>query len=444
MKEQNYDKPSFKKLIDKLQEESWQLELLISGFAIFGLFYAYSPLETINREALNDKEMLIFFGSMIVLVSISILIFNLLLHVILRGLWIGALGLRYVSGDIDYKKLNYSQKFTSYLKREVGSFDDYIGKLENLCSVIFAISFLLIFYVLAFAVVILTIVGIATYFIDNDNLANWISKGVGIPLMIFVVTGMFLTFFDFVTQGLLKKKQWVSKIYFPFYWVFSFLTLSFLYRPLVYNFLDNKYGKRVSFILIPFYILIMIFTSFSYQKSNILEVNYQDQMFSNEITVNDRNYEDLINKNNVFIDNFAIQSKVITEPYLKVIFSFSDGIENRIFKFNKSLKPKKDRRGLQSDMQFGSNKFNKIKQDSLRVEYLNTFNKIYNIKIDSLHYPTDFVFTKNEDDIYGFETFIKIKHLNEGKHIVNFVRLKHKDTDSLVSMRKIPFWYFKD
>ena len=53
--------------------------------------------------------------------------------------------------------------------------------------------------------------------------------------------GAFLTFFDLVTAGLLKKKQWVSKIYFPFYWVFSILTLSFLYIPLVYNFLDNKF-----------------------------------------------------------------------------------------------------------------------------------------------------------------------------------------------------------
>lgn len=441
---QNYNKPSFKKLLEKLQEESWQLELLISGFAIFGLFYAYNPLETINREAQNDKEMLIFFGSMIVLVSISILIFNLLLHVILRGLWIGALGLRYVSGDIDYKKLNYSQKFTSYLKRKVGSFDNYIGKLENLCSVIFAISFLLIFYVLAFAIVMLTITGIALYFLGNDNLSNCISKGIGIPLMIFVVIGMFLTFFDFVTQGLLKKKQWISKIYFPFYWVFSFLTLSFLYRPLVYNFLDNKYGKRVSFILIPFYILIMILTSFSYQKSNFLEINYMDTVRSNNIVASSRNYEDLLLKSDLFIDNFAIQSKVITEPYLKVIFSFSDRVEDRIFKFNESLKPKEDKRGLQSGMQFGSIKFNKTKQDSLRIEYLKTFNKIYNIKIDTTYYNTDFIITKNKDDKFGFETYIKINHLKEGKHIVDFVRLKHKDTDSLVSMRKIPFWYFKD
>ena len=40
---QDYNKPEFKKLLQKLQEESWQLELLISGFAIFGLFTAIEP-----------------------------------------------------------------------------------------------------------------------------------------------------------------------------------------------------------------------------------------------------------------------------------------------------------------------------------------------------------------------------------------------------------------
>lgn len=52
----NYDKPSFKKLLDKLQEDSWQLELLISGFAIFGLFYAIEPVNQASIEALKGGE----------------------------------------------------------------------------------------------------------------------------------------------------------------------------------------------------------------------------------------------------------------------------------------------------------------------------------------------------------------------------------------------------
>ena len=51
----DYTKPEFKKLLQKLQEESWQLELLISGFAIFGLFTAI-PIITENlNEAQNSQ-----------------------------------------------------------------------------------------------------------------------------------------------------------------------------------------------------------------------------------------------------------------------------------------------------------------------------------------------------------------------------------------------------
>ena len=141
---QDYNNPAFKKLLQKLQEESWQLELLISGFAIFGLFTAFPHINIAVKAAQNDGKIYSWIILSVALVSCAILIFNLLLHVVLRGLWIGALGLRYVSGDIDYEELKYSPKFTRYLKKKVGSFDRYIARLESYCSVIFAISFLLI------------------------------------------------------------------------------------------------------------------------------------------------------------------------------------------------------------------------------------------------------------------------------------------------------------
>jgi hypothetical protein len=34
----DYKSPAFRKLLDSLQQQSWELELLISGFAIFGLY----------------------------------------------------------------------------------------------------------------------------------------------------------------------------------------------------------------------------------------------------------------------------------------------------------------------------------------------------------------------------------------------------------------------
>lgn len=438
----DYNNPAFKKLVQKLQEESWQLELLISGFAIFGLFTAFPIISESVREAENKQQIYKFVISLVAQISCGILIFNLLLHVLLRGLWIGALGLRYVSGDIDYESLNYHERFTKYLKKKVGSFDRYIGTLENYCSVIFAISFLLIFYVLAITFTIISIALIANYIIGSDTLPTWVSNGIGIPLILFIVLGMFITFIDFVTLGFLKKKKWISKIYFPIYWVFSFITLSFLYRPLVYNFLDNKFGRRLSFILVPFFFIILLFSTLSYNSSNY----YSAETSSNDFMANNENYEDIVNENKILISDVTIQSKIITDDYIKVFMPYSENIEDRVFTFNPSLKPKKDIRGLNSSININGTFFNRRKRDSTKREYLKTLNSIYYVVIDSTKQSADFIFSQNKKGELGFETYIKAKgNISEGKHVlkVNRISIKDKDT-SRWNVTTIPFWYYND
>jgi len=436
---QDYNDPAFKKLLVKLQEESWQLELLISGFAIFGLFTAFPTITESVNEAKNTQQIYKFVISLVAQISCAILIFNLLLHILLRGLWIGALGLRYVSGDIDYDVLRYSPKFTNYLKKNVGSFDKYIATLENYCSIIFAISFLLIFYVLAITFTILAIGLLANYVINNDDLPVWLAQGVGITATVFILIGMFLSFIDFVTQGFLKKKKWLSKIYFPVYWIFSFITLSFLYRPLVYNFLDNKFGRRLSFTLVPIYFLILMMTSLRYNYSNYLNENTS----SNDFISNNSNYEDLLNDK--FIDGVAIQSKVITGGYVKVFIAFQGNIENRIFKLNPSLEPEHDKRGLITDITFSNQIVSQHKRDSLRRVYLNTFEDIYSVKIDTVEQKAGFVISKSAKGNLGFETYLSTKTLTDGKHLLKVERKNiHEGDSSNINVANIPFWYYKN
>ena len=437
----DYNNPAFKKLLQKLQEESWQLELLISGFAIFGLFTAFEPISISVKEAQSTQQIYKFIISLVALISCMILIFNLILHVLLRGLWIGALGLRYVSDDIDYEELKYSNKFTNYLKKKVGSFDKYIATLENYCSIIFAVSFLLIFYVLALTFTIILIALIGNYILSSETLPNWVSKGVGVPLMVFVVMGMLITFIDFVSQGWLKKKKWISKMYFPIYWVFSYITLSFLYRPLVYNFLDNKFGKRLSFLLIPIFIILFIGLSLKYNYSNYFDEN----ITSSDYQMNSNNYEDMLDEKFEEIDDVVIQSKIITDPFLKVFVAYNDNIENRIFHYNPGLKPKKDIRGLSSDIKINSNFIDAKKRDSLRREYIKTFNSIYFTQIDSLKFESDFVVGKSKKGTLGFETYLKTSNLNEGKHLFKLRRYRVIESDTtILTIAKIPFWYFKN
>jgi hypothetical protein len=431
--------------LDSLQQQSWELELIISGFAIFGLFTAYEPLRLEMLNAENEQHVYRFVAYFILHIASSILLFNLLLHVILRGLWIGALGLRYVSGDIEFDELNYAQRFTNYLKKKIISFDRYIANLENYCSILFAVSFLLIFYVLAMTTIIISMVLVASFVLEGDWLPSKLGKILGAGMMIFIVAGMFLTFIDFLTQGLLKKNKWVAKFYFPVYWVFSFLTLSFLYRPLVYNFLDNKFGKRLILLLAPIYIIILIITSLEYRHSNYLEKDLN----SSSVFANKKNYLDMLVEDGDFPGDVVIPSKVITTSYLNVFIPFSEHLEERIFLYNDSLRPKKDRRGLTSGIKINTNWSDEItslsQKDSIRKVYLNTFNDMISFQIDTLKMDEDFILTTGMNNLLGFETFLKIYELDEGKHLLRLKRKrKEKDTVVTVTEAAIPFWKFKN
>ncbi|MBU2998061.1 hypothetical protein KO500_16590 [Cellulophaga baltica] len=431
----DYRSPAFKKWLDKLQQESWQLELIISGFAIYALILAYDP---INVASLKAKEMDLDFLDLLwkIIGSIwSILTFNLILHVIFRGLWIGAVGLRYVSGDIDYKTLNYTDKFTFYLKKKIGSFDKYIGELEKYCSILFAISFLLIFYVLAFFIFLFVILSVSYFLIDNSHISEniWALVLFSITLCIYIFLS-FVVFIDFIGQGILKKNKLIAKMYFPIYWLFSYLTLSFLYRPLVYNFLDNKFGKKLMFVLIPLYLIVSLLDNINFKQSNYLN----DNQVSWESYSNPRNYDDLLSKNEDFIQIASIPSKVINTSYLKVFILYKEEIEDQIFKTNKSVKPEIDLRGID----FGIDNSENHKKES---EYLDTFSKIYSIKIDTLQFSTEYTVTTDKHKRLGFETYLNIRNLPEGKHILRILAPPNDSTrvknDTLVT---IPFWHFKD
>lgn len=435
----DYTNSKFKELLNKLQQESWQLELLISGFAIFGLISAFPHLITSFKVARLSEQIYLSSIIQIGLISCSILIFNLLIHVILRGLWIGALGLRYISGDIEFDKLNYQPKFTNYLKKKIVSFDRYIARLENYCSIMFAVSFLLIFYAISIFLTIILTALTFNFLIHNDNINQTLRYIIGIPIAFILTFGMFLVFIDFITQGFLKKRKWLAKIYFPFYWVFSYVTLTFLYRPLVYNFLDNKFTRRVSLFLVPAYIAILFLISFKNNNSNFIK----KAQYVSGAYVNSENYEDLLVEEDDLVRVASIQSKVIKEPYLKVFKLFSERVENQMYRYKPALKPENDQRGFTTDIIVLDND-NATERDSVVNNFLDTFNKTHQVYIDSIKYKTDFLITTNNKNQAGFETFINIKNLDEGKHHMKLKRLYLKEKDTLKHTEiNIPFWYFK-
>lgn len=249
--------------LDRNERETWQMELLISGFAIVLLSQAIVPLtKHLNalRANVGDSDLVegLVLGATVILVfGILIIGVSLLLNVLLRGLWIAALGLRSVSGDIDYEALRMAPVFDTFLRRRLGRFDDYIIRLERLCSVVYSLAFITSFALLGLVGLVLAItlptIAVAQAFPNGPP--NWFLIGGAVALnLVFVLAIIYAI--DFVSGGRLKRVRAISRVYYPVYRVFGWLTMARMYRPLYYNLVDIRLGRALVLLVIPYFIIL--------------------------------------------------------------------------------------------------------------------------------------------------------------------------------------------
>lgn len=450
---------SFKKWLDLLQQESWQLELIISGFSIFGLFQLIDPV--LEKVALAQSEDKIFLSVLLggVLLSVFLCIINLCIHVILRGLWVGALGLRYVSGEIDFEELRYHRWFDNFLRKRIKSFDHFIGRLENYCSIMFAVAFLSIFFILSLFFV-MGLMALVVTSINSNDLPSW-AENLGGVIVLIIGFSMLFTFLDFLTLGFFKRKKWIAVWYYPIYRFYSVISFSFLYRPLVYNFLDSKFSRRIFVLLFPIYVLLMFVTSIDYQGSSYFSTvsDAINRSYRSEYFASNSNYDDQLTEDSQLVLNVSIPSKKIDENAMPLFLLFKEAVEEDLIKVNPELKVKNDIRGIAVQ---GMISFGQTIDSTARAKiplYLNKLSEFYQVQIDTINHSPEFIIAKNKKGQLGFETVLDLQNLSRGKHVVHISRKSVqvipipksqrkdpdiKSRDSIVDKKivSIPFWYY--
>jgi len=412
-----HEDSKFKKWLDILQQESWQLELIISGVAILGLFQAFEPIikitnsvaaKTIGNSTLSTISGIGFAAIIICLLSLTIC---LIIHVILRGLWIGAVGLRYFSGDIDYEVLNYTDKFKNYLQKRIGSFDKYIAKLEDYCSIIFALSFLLVFFFLSFFITI-GVVAALVAIIDGLFGTSVIGEVIGTIILVFMFIAIFLTAFDFFTQGFLKKKKWIGV-------------------------------KRILAVLLPVFIGGLLLFSVNIRESNF----HIDRWANRAEYARALNYDDeIVDRESAFVRGAAIPSKIMKESALPIFIKHRIAIEDVIYKIDSTLVPENDERGYESG---GINFQFNIESDSTAYpkfqKYIRLLEEVITIKLDDTIIPASYIMSHNLKNQRGYETVLDLKDVSRGMHTLHITR-KDQRSDSIITrdVARIPFWYYPD
>jgi len=304
--------------LDFLQRQSWQLELIITGFALAGMISGAGKFQGLILHLQDVSQEINYIGPAVVFIlwGIKLAYFVTILHffmnVVLRCLWIGGLALRGMMNKNTYLNDDYAPNFGSYLTRRHGNFDTYINRLDRGASLVFAFTFLLIAILFGIIFYLLAYMGFfALMAATFGKIGAGIAGGI---FLIYLLIGL-LYLADFLTTGAFKRGG--EAFYFPIYRVMGWLTLARLYRPLYYAVISNKWGKRLILAMVP-YLLLLVFlpqrTIDAIPYVSRLDYISNDEMKS---VRKDRFYQDAEGFRPAAVPVY-ITSDVITDKLLKV------------------------------------------------------------------------------------------------------------------------------
>lgn len=312
------------KWLKRLERESWQAELLISGVALLACLQLpelVDGLAIIMIDRLPEAQS--FIGYIICflnLFAVSILTTFFIIHFIIRAYWIGLIGLNsvYPNGfkieDGFYSPI-YSRKVAEMLPTVKSS----IKNIDNLASTQFASAFsILIMYVM---MSLMSLVLVIAYNLLKDIVPSFIF----IILLAFLALH-FISLFILQVLAMNKKFRYHDKIqiaYFEAGKYFGMFISTFLYKPvtqIMFTFASNAKSTKNFFIIIPLFFIAMNLTQYHMDHSNIellVERGLGGEIFYNENGINRNFYLEQFDENDRIFST-VIPSEIMNDDYLKV------------------------------------------------------------------------------------------------------------------------------
>jgi len=458
--------------VSNLQLESWQLELLITGFSIFLLASGLEEFNSFNNRfqetklinGANDVNPLINDSIKFILNTIPIglkfFLINLLIHLLLRGFWIGIVGLSSVSSKIDFESLRFKGKFRRFIPENVKSLDELILYLDKISSVVFAYTFLLVFSIIS--VVIVFAIGLSAMGISGEYMMSPDSSGLAVGLSILMVIVVMFYFFmailfflDTLLFSYFKKSRWFSILYYPFYRFFSFISFAFIYRSIYYHLITNFQKKYIiSFTLV----LLVVVYSFRAAGQLNIDKYYPEYTDKSELMISEVFYDDS-RMEEQYIRTASIPSKFVSNGFLELFIRYNPG-NNAILKvicpdaYEMEYRPSVligFQEGMKADSIIEA-MTNNEEYDKRLLASIECQTSMFEVYIDGqLQSDLDYSFKQHAaHQEKGYLTVIDVAQFGRGKHVIELKGLVASRTTVLrevtekdLSMKtkaKISFW----
>jgi len=420
-------KESSKNWLERLKEESWEAELLISAIAIFGTLQLFGVIDwatNIFIDTLLPKQYLFGYGIVFGgLLAVSILVGMFIIHFTLRAYWVGLVGLNSVFPEYGLEDSAYSEIFTKKFLGILPKLKNTIHEVDELCSVIFSAAFFMLIMYLY-----LSLTGGVLLFLFNF-LSEYINESI-LLIPIYILGGLFLLL---SLMGIIanlkyfKENERMQNWYFyitkwgslvmlgPFYKYLLQISMTF-----TTNFKKKKslIGLIIMFIVIGFVITMRQFSNsqipflvnqkFYFDKTKIYSNYYKSKSDVKEFLITPQ------------IESDIIESKIT--PLFIPVYSYEDNLlKNVCAEFEENEKWTDDEESLK-------------KKEWL----LNCYTEYHQIFLNGKNITTDFMkYYLPETRQYGIINYINLKEAKDGKNIIKVVKeLKENSMEW-----SIPFQY---
>lgn len=437
--------------LEELSSQSWNLELVVSGAAVFSTSFlpqliddgitSYFEDYLLSDSLINIVLPLLALG--FAKASAYLLIFTFVCHFVFRAFWVAMVGLKAVYPQgINFENLpNVNNKVQEVLQKKFGSLDDYIVRLDKICSQLFSVAFVLVLISVVYSLVYLSAFFV-TVFIKNFFpefyffLINIAKVSFAILMVLSLVT---------IVLGSLKsykEKPIVSKFQLIFA-KFNSLVFFGMYKPINYiNFVFASNLSRVryytsfaigisTFALLAF--TIMAQRLFKQNGLPFLESRSYYSVGSDYAQIKSFHYDNQRIDGEAITDA-SIQADVIEEPFLKLFVSYNKIMDADLVKICKepvvpdSLDKKEKR----------------LRKDKARLACISEYFQIA-INDSTVQSPDYFYDEHGTTKTKGFRVYIATERFKKGN---NAVYIKKMEVDSLpkkvwITYAVIPFWFVK-
>ena len=414
--------------LQRLKEESWEAELLVSAIAIYGTFQLFKGINVATNLFIDrlppSQYIVAYFIVFMGLIAISILASMFVIHFFLRAYWVGLVGLNSVFPDYSLKDSAYSRIYTEKMLEVLPKMEHSLKKVDDLCSVIFSAAFtiLLIYAYISISMSIYLVV----YNLLVDFIPYYILL---IPPLIIVFLIFFQSIFSIVANlKRFKEHEQMQTLYFKLVQTTSFLSLGPLYKNIMQvmmTFGSNFKSNKPLIGLLLFFLCSGILVSiYQVNQTNLFYLVRTDYYFDELKTY--AGYYHSENEDIDFLLSPEINSDMISSPVLKLFI------------------PVFTHEGKKQDTFCGAieRKNGFIKEDELkrlRSERIDCYSKYHQISLNGQIIKTDFLrYVHPKTGQYGIVCYIELPATMEGKNVLGIKKIFDKD---IIYNWSIPFYY---